>query len=47
MDFLLDLDGENLSGMREAEEDPNKEYRGILTGSGYYICPLTNPSFKV
>jgi len=42
MDFLLDLGGDSLSRMREAEEDPNREYRGILTGSGYYICSLRN-----
>jgi len=41
MDFLLELTGENLSKMREAEGDPNKEYAGILTGSGYYICKYT------
>jgi len=40
MDYLLDLTGENLSKMRKAEEDPNREYKGILTGSGYYICDI-------
>ena len=44
MDFLLELTGENLSRMREAEEDPNKEYTGILTGSGYNICEYTGGS---
>jgi hypothetical protein len=42
MDFLLDLTGENFSKMRKAEEDPNKEYIGVLTGSGYNICKLTS-----
>jgi hypothetical protein len=40
MDFLLDLSGGNLSGMREAEGEPDRKYRGVLTGSGYYICEL-------
>jgi len=44
MDFLLELTDENLSRMREAEENPNKEYTGILTGSGYYICEYTGGS---
>jgi hypothetical protein len=41
MDFLLDLSGENLARMREAEGDSKKEYKGILTDSGYYICELS------
>jgi len=44
MDFLLDLTGNNLSKMREAEEQPNKEYIGILTGSGYNIREYTGES---
>jgi len=40
MDFLLDLTDENLSKMREAEKDPNREYKGILTDSGFYICDV-------
>ena len=40
MDFLLDLTGENLSKMREAEGEPKREYKGILTDSGYHICEL-------
>ena len=37
MDFLLDLSGDNLKKMREVEGNPDKEYTGILTSSGYYI----------
>lgn len=44
MDFLLDLEGENLSKMRKTEEAPNREYKGILTGSGYSICEYTGES---
>jgi len=38
MDFLLDLSNENLLKLREAEEDPNKMYSGILADSGFHIC---------
>jgi hypothetical protein len=38
MDFLLDLTDENLLKLREAEENPNKKYTGVLTGSGFNIC---------
>ena len=42
MDFLLELSDENLKKLRDAEEDPSKQYTGILTRSGYNIiikCP--------
>jgi len=37
MDFLLDLSNENLLKMREAEDNPDKKYTGILTDSGLRI----------
>ena len=41
MDFLLELSDENLGKLRDAVGNPNKEYTGILTGSGYYIDKIS------